>query len=150
MLHAWSDTDEATHSLFFEDDISVSPLYFSYAFQCAQLFLINDTEGRNSQVLGCSLYTPRLDEISPTTDTQHPPLWNPSLAIGESKEWIFYQLPCSWGAVYERQKWIEFTRYFAYRLAHLDSVPPVPNSRSNSWAQSWKRYYFNSVLRNAI
>ena len=138
MLNAWSDDDRATHTLFFEDDISVSPLFFSYAFQCAQLFLTKDAE--NAQILGCSLYTPRLDEISPTADPQHPPLWNPSLLVGPSTRWVLYQLPCSWGAVYERGKWMEFTRYFEYRLLHLESVPSVPLSRSNNWNQSWKRY----------
>ncbi len=136
MLNAWDDSGDATHSLFLEDDISVSPLYYLYSLKCINLFL---SERRISNVIGCSLYTPRLDEISWTDDPQHPPLWNPSDSVGEGDLWVYYQLPCSWGAIYEKNEWMKFIAFLRHRIKAQARIPEIPNSRSNQWEQSWKR-----------
>lgn len=54
------------------------------------------------------------------------------------------QIPCSWGAVYFPEHWLEFHAYLATRFAqtHFEiDFPVVPNVRSNRWTRSWKRYF---------
>jgi hypothetical protein len=131
MLYAW-DTVDSKYAIFLEDDVQVSEMFYIYAKQC-----INLLQGNLQNLIGCSLYTPRLDEISHTNDPQHPPLWNFTEKTLEN--WVYYQLPCSWGAVYKDYEWKKFVKYLDYRIHSRKSLPEIPNSRSNQWESSWKR-----------
>jgi hypothetical protein len=128
MLKSWEDSK---YSLFLEDDVQVSPYYYNYLTKCLQF--IKDKK----YILGCSLYTPRLDEITlGIKDLQNPPLWN--FRNLTEKEYVYYQLPCSWGAVYEEGKWLQFLKYLKFRSSNTTDLQlPL---RSNNWAQSWKRF----------
>ncbi|KAJ3063044.1 hypothetical protein HDU98_001102, partial [Podochytrium sp. JEL0797] len=115
MTTAWSPTTPASFSLFFEDDTSVSPLFFTYTEWCIHTFLLTTTNPHPS-IMGCSLYTPRVDEISITQDPQNPPKWSPTVA-GVDRPVFLLQLPCSWGAVYTAQHWMGFVAYLEQRTA---------------------------------
>jgi hypothetical protein len=152
MISAWAHDDTATHTIFLEDDVSVSPLFFKYASQCTQRFLVPKNKAGQSghHVIGCSLYTPRLDEISFTSDPQHPPEWNPSHLVGNNSKLVLYQLPCSWGAVYERLSWNSFVKYLKHRTTSYKNIEPIPFSRSNQWAQSWKRFLIEFMYAKGL
>lgn len=58
---------------------------------------------------------------------------------------FFFQLPCSWGALYKASAWKIFLEYYALRK--MTSVnPDIPGSKSNLWLKSWKRYFSKSNL----
>ncbi|KAI8620143.1 hypothetical protein BC830DRAFT_1164799 [Chytriomyces sp. MP71] len=136
MMQAWNPQFPDSLALFLEDDISVSPLFFTYASWCASRYLTSN----NPYIMGCSLYTPRLDEINPATDPQHPPEWHPSTLTADAL--FLFQLPCSWGAIYRGAQWTEFTNYLTWRRALPPGTPfpAIPQARSNTWNHSWKRY----------
>ena len=133
MLNSWYKGYNAKYSIFLEDDVQVSPFFFKYSMEC-----IKHLQSNSKKLIGCSMYTPRLDEISPTKDPQHPPLWNFSHLT--DKNWVYYQLPCSWGAIYKVNEWKKFIKYLKYRIYSSKKLPEIPNSRSNQWEQSWKRF----------
>ncbi|KAJ3248686.1 hypothetical protein HDU78_010917 [Chytriomyces hyalinus] len=148
MLRAWTPAKPNSLALFLEDDVSLSPLYFTFTQWCASHLLANPS--KYSDVIGCSLYTPRLNEISSTMDPQNPPAWRPSQFLSQEKHLFLFQLPSSWGAVYTGEHWTGFIGYLDWRLRQ-DKFPEVPGSRSNMWRQSWKRYlieymYLKSLL----
>jgi hypothetical protein len=137
IMTSWKPRSDDEYALFFEDDIQVSPLYFQYTHWCIHQVL---RQGRED-IIGCSLYTPRLDEISPTNDPQHPPLWDAQRVVGVNESVFLFQLPCSWGAVYKSKNWMVFMAYYDKRKDSGQSVADgVPEMlRSNSWAHSWKK-----------
>jgi hypothetical protein len=127
LLKSW---DYSKYSLFLEDDVQVSRFYFSFLQKCLKFI-------KGSDILGCSLYTPRLDEITPgIKDLQNPPLWN--FRNLTKREYVYYQLPCSWGAVYEEVKFKSFLKYLKFRAQNTTDLQL--SLRSNNWAQSWKRF----------
>jgi hypothetical protein len=127
---------ESDYIMFLEDDISLSPLYFEYSMWCIRVFLQSPPENMAQALIGCSLYTPRLDEISATDDPQNPPRWTPNASIPPGNKIFYFQLPCSWGTVYRADVWKEFVNFT--RTMNETSIL-VPHSRSNQWHLSWKK-----------
>ncbi|KAJ3212177.1 hypothetical protein HDU83_001188 [Entophlyctis luteolus] len=155
MIHSWMPKTDSSLAIFLEDDVQVSPLYFQYAKWCSKWFIFqaSDRTKTQPQVAGCSLYTPRLDEISPTPDPQNPPMWLPP-KLEQGAGVFLFQLPCSWGAVYLGKYWRNFTQYALWRISSnstADSFPPVPGgARSNTWTNSWKRFLIEYMYLNAL
>jgi hypothetical protein len=138
MNNSWKPATDDEFAIFLEDDTEVSPIYFDYVKWCLRMFFKD--KARLDFLMGCSLYTPRLNEISPTPDPQNPPVWRPSDHIGSEASLFFFQLPCSWGAVYSGYHWKRFLQYMEKRKSLQDSgFLLVPESRSNLWRKSWKR-----------
>lgn len=131
MINAW-DGLYGKYAIFLEDDVEVSPMFFKYSWKCIQVLNKKNVDG----LIGCSLYTPRLDELSMTIDPQNPPLWNFRNITLDN--YVYYQLPCSWGAIYEEKNWKKFIKYLKYRIQNTRNLEfPL---RSNNWEQSWKRF----------
>jgi hypothetical protein len=63
------------------------------------------------------------------------------------------QIPCSWGAVYFPEHWREFHIYLTERIAKEEWKGyyniTVPNSRSERWKKSWKKYFIELVYLRA-
>lgn len=137
IMSSWRPRSDNEYALFFEDDIQVSPLYFQYTVWCIN----NVLQQGGEDIIGCSLYTPRLDEISPTDDPQHPPLWDAQSVVGMNNPVFLFQLPCSWGAVYKAKNWLEFVEYYQQRIRSGESIASgIPQElRSNTWGHSWKK-----------
>lgn len=129
-----------------EDDIEVSEAYFEWALYC--LKLLEEKEHVSSRLIGCSLYTPQVNEITAPIPWM-PPKWNVTKLIGDSP-CFFFQLPCSWGAIYKASAWRTFLEY--YELRNQVSVEPeIPGSKTNLWFNSWKRYLLNeSALHHRL
>ena len=151
---------EATHVLPIEDDIQVSPLFHWWLRRAAVAYGPFDTAKGSLAVpklVGVSLYSPRSDEI-------HYPMrvWKPRHRQLESHAaCFFFGLPCSWGALYFREHWRRFIRFYHlrgappfYNFTHEDvqggsrfdrevlgdPVLGVPNSRHSTWPRSWKKF----------
>ncbi|KAJ3281448.1 hypothetical protein HDU76_008927 [Blyttiomyces sp. JEL0837] len=156
MKHAWHPSKSQDHhlSLFLEDDIELSPLYFKYIKWCTKTFL-SPTPLRND-IIGCSLYTPRVNEISPTDNPQEPVRWVPDYLFGsdEVKGGVFLlMLPCSWGGVYSGRWWRGFLEFFEWRVGTEEGgkFAMVPRgARSNYWEKSWKRYLIEYMYNNTL
>lgn len=119
--------------------MEVSPFFFEWTLYGLSLMsLVGVSETTGSGLMGVSLYTPRIDEIGPAPNAWSPPPWNPMTVVGRHAPTFFFQLPCSWGAVYKASYWQEFLGYFSLRQGH-PRFPETPNSRSNEWFDSWKR-----------
>lgn len=90
-----------------------------------------------SKLIGCSLYTPQVNEITAQIPWM-PPRWHVSELIG-NVPFFFFQLPCSWGAVYTASAWKTFLDYYELR-SQVAVEPEIPGSKTNLWFKSWKRY----------
>ncbi|KAJ3210296.1 Nucleotide-binding protein 2, partial [Clydaea vesicula] len=177
IVDAWSPKSSNEFAIFLEDDIEVSSLFYKYAIFCISRFLIKDSAV--TDINGCSLYTPRINEITPS-DPQKPENFTidelklkTTIIHNKNKKVNIYkfQLPCSWGAIYEPTHWIKFKVYYNKRkLLYLDKLkndkdldlnnesenvmrrefPLVPNSRSNYWSQSWKKFMIEYMVAKNI
>ncbi|KGG50666.1 putative mitochondrial carrier C8C9 [Mitosporidium daphniae] len=129
-------------------------------------FFTSDLEN----LVGISLYAPILNElVSPTRNWSSASIFNSSYGSPSSSAEFSstfglrvrsassclntllpcpalyrFQLPCSWGALYFPWWWIRLQRYYRYRTSkanmHLDVSYLVPNSYSNFWSKSWKKW----------
>ena len=112
---------------------------------------------RHPHLVGVSLYAPRLDEIRYPNKRLRPR--DRSLA-GQSPAFLF-ELPCSWGALFFRDVWVDFLRFYRIRerppfydaLEEAkqrgerekketlgDAALVITGSRASTWARSWKRF----------
>ncbi|PJF16926.1 hypothetical protein PSACC_03264 [Paramicrosporidium saccamoebae] len=146
ILSGWTPKDDEEHAILLEDDTEVAVGFFEYSLYCLSMTTYKRlVEGENHGMMGCSLYTPRVDEIGPAPNAWSPPTWNPTYAIGPRHRLLYFQLPCSWGAIYHAKYWKEFLRYYAIRT-QISNFPLTPNSRSNEWFSSWKRILIELML----
>ncbi|KAI8800600.1 hypothetical protein BJ742DRAFT_879970 [Cladochytrium replicatum] len=144
MTSAWDlGSSTATHALFLEDDISLSPYFLDFIQLCVSSFL------SHRSAIGCALHTPRLDEVNFTADPQNPPAFTPEKVIGKNFSKFYMQLPCSWGGVYSRESWSRFLTYTKKRRADGINIY-IPNSRTNDWQRSWKRYFVEYMVGNGF
>lgn len=127
-----------------EDDIEVSPSFYLWA----KLNILRSSFPRtqlSERIYGISLYTPRARE------TLKPKIfWDPHVNIFSDA--YLHQLPCSWGAAYNVQKWQQFSRYIKFRLewrseleVGIYTINGEP-STTNGWAGSWKKYFIEYIL----
>lgn len=145
-MTGWVPSDEEEYAILLEDDVQVAPGFLEWALYCVSFMNMRRlVEGEEHGMMGCSFYTPRVDEIGPAPNAWSPPPWSASSVIGQS-HLFYFQLPCSWGAIYHAKHWTKFLRYFHARHV-LESAPEIPASRSNEWFSSWKRYAICSANR---
>lgn len=104
--------------------------------------------GKIPQMFGISLYQPKNLEL----DVAGRRPFNASHILLSAGAHPFTpylsQIPCSWGAVYFPEHWMEFHDYLTTRFSeevfNLTQVV-VPNVRSNQWKMSWKKYFIELV-----
>lgn len=106
---------------------------------CIQFFGAHRAKyGNDSGLIGCSLYTPFVNEIGRARNAWSPPRWSSSRVIGYSSDLFYFQLPCSWGAIYHSTYWNRFLEYYQVRK-DVEEPALIPESRTNTWFNSWKR-----------
>lgn len=138
-----------------EDDVELSP-HWPYMLQvCRQQAVA--TAG---DLFGCALHTPRVNEVIETEDDTQPPLWN--FGMFTKEPWVLYQLPCSWGSIVRRDKWLNFLDYLTIRIGPVyigDDVDSVyaerevetrvlDGLRSFKWKRSWKKFLIDHYVLN--
>ncbi|ORX50493.1 hypothetical protein DM01DRAFT_263197 [Hesseltinella vesiculosa] len=151
IVESWFPSSNDHYGVLLEDDIEVSPLFYVWIkynilhYRYDPLF----SNGR-SWIYGISLYSPRNLELKPQGRVAFDP--NDELLPSgyPARSPYASQVPCSWGAVYFPEHWREFHQYLTARLQDLDSPVPqlnttVPQSRSNRWKKSWKKYFIELV-----
>jgi hypothetical protein len=133
---AWLAPKDTEFAFLFEDDIEASPFYFEFACRAIYRFA-NSSSPANKTVIGVALNTPRFDEINLLKS-----IWRPHWEIGSEARLFFFQLPCSWGALYFPWIWRDFLKFYHQRTSPNtdESSFTVPGARSNNWQRSWKRY----------
>ncbi|KAK9895275.1 hypothetical protein P389DRAFT_154079 [Cystobasidium minutum MCA 4210] len=150
IVESWYPINNDTYGVLLEDDVEVSPLFYSW-LKFTILYYRYGTRAMRRQserLYGISLYQPKNIELRPEGRRKfdaHKLL--EEVGLPPTLPYLS-QIPCSWGAVYFPEHWREFHQFLSIRLseAALDlSDPIVPNIRSNRWPNSWKRYLIELV-----
>lgn len=150
IVESWYPADNDTYGVLLEDDVEVSPLFYSWLKFTILYYRYGPESIRkeSKRLYGVSLYQPKNIELRPEGRRKfdaHKLL--DEVGLPSTLPYLS-QIPCSWGAVYFPEHWKEFHQFLAIRLseAALDlSDPIVPNIRSNRWPNSWKRYLIELV-----
>ena len=148
---------ENTLMLVLEDDMSVSLDYFQWLLAVVDAYGCNP-RCRDANLMGFSLSPIRMEELrKPFTR------WNASAVIQDGRNAYLSTVPGSWGAAYWSDKWNEFTEFVDVRVkppyydVQAEQLEPgqkynydelrltpkelfIPDSRSNVWPKSWKRF----------
>ena len=107
-------------------------------------------------VVGISLYSPQIDEI-----TKGKTLWDPAHIVTGNA--FLMQLPSSWGALFFPSAVRLFTRFYSLRTVSSlydfakeeqvatyrkasDPILDLPGARSNRWPRSWKRFFIDFMF----
>lgn len=106
-------------------------------------------ESHAHSLFGVSLYQPKNLELRVNGRVPFEPrMIFAEYDISNSHTPYLSQVPCSWGAVYFPEHFVEFHDYLALRLSgvtHDISAVIIPDIRSNRWKKSWKKY-FNELV----
>jgi len=109
-----------------EDDLFVSPEFYKYALAAADFYR------QCTDICGISLYSCCFNETA----------WLPFFPLVDGSDTFFMQLPCSWGQLWLREQWMEFSKwYFMTETNISDSDIDLPYNIC-SWPEtSWKKYF---------
>ena len=102
------DDTHSEYAVLLEDDIEVSRAFYGWLKYALLTFRHGRQTARDPRLLGVSLYTPRLEELTrPRRRLSH---------YGTLRGRAFaQQLPCSWGALYFPEHWRRFRAYQSVR-----------------------------------
>ncbi|KAI8341988.1 hypothetical protein BC941DRAFT_346263, partial [Chlamydoabsidia padenii] len=155
IIESWYPKDNNNYGVILEDDIEVSPLFYAWTKYNILHYRYNRNNAKAYPwMYGISLYSPRNLELMPEGRISFDP--NDVLLPANFTTRTPYasQVPCSWGAAYFPEHWREFHQYLTNRILDLESSHPrlhiyVPNSRSERWKKSWKKYFIEMVYLRA-
>ncbi len=115
-----------------EDDLFVGRYYFDFAVKSFNEYC------QNTQIAGIALFTLHYNEIG----------YCPFEPIADGYDTYFMQLPASWGQVFWKSKWSEFTEFLEnYKDDFANSTLPAEVKIWNS-NTSWKKYYYEFIVQN--
>ena len=155
-LNAWTLPRPNDVMIAFEDDVLPSPFYFQWLVKVLEQYDLLNGDSRDPCLLGVSLSPMRMDEI-----TYPFRKWMTHENIPSQYPVFLHAVPSSWGVAYFGRPWRDFLDFVAVRAAppfyavqetglnltgygwHTKRGDPnlwLPNSRSNNWVHSWKRY----------
>ena len=148
VIESWYPANNDTYGVILEDDVEVSPLFYSWLKYTILKYRYGPAKSSSSWMFGVSLYQHKVAELH--ADGRHAFDASSILAEADIPATSPYlsQVPCSWGAVYFPEIWREFHDFVSHRLAEerLDLAEIiVPDSRSNRWLRSWKRYFIELI-----
>ncbi|KAI9480703.1 MAG: hypothetical protein EXX96DRAFT_482058 [Benjaminiella poitrasii] len=157
IVESWYPSDNDNYGVLLEDDIELSPLFYVWSKYNILKYRYEENNDSDAYkyVYGVSLYSPRNLELLP--EGRRP--FNPEPVLeegGYSKRAPYAtQIPCSWGAVYFPEHWREFHAYLTERINKEERFGKgfynitVPESRSERWKKSWKKYFIELVYLRA-
>lgn len=150
-MTAWTTPYKDNIMVALEDDIEVSPLYFQWLLKVLDEYALWKDSPRDPRLLGLCMTPIRSDEVS-KNKTEEKRKWSPSKNVPTENNVYLHGIPCSWGAVYFGDRWNEFQSFYRLRKFLLfnasrpeDPQILVPNSLTNYWRQSWKRFMFEFI-----
>lgn len=149
IVESWYPSSNDSYGVFLEDDVEVSPLFYSWLkLSILHYRYYTPMRERSTRLFGISLYQQKNIELRP--EGRQPfdaHALFASLSLAPTLPYLS-QIPCSWGAAYFPEVWREFHAYLSLRLSETalsisDSI--VPEIRSNRWPRSWKKYFIELV-----
>ncbi|CAG8527989.1 9563_t:CDS:2, partial [Dentiscutata heterogama] len=156
VVESYYPTTNDDYAVILEDDIEVSPFYYIWSKYNILKYRYGTDRSLVSRLLGVSLYDSKLNEINSTTGRRP---YNPAEVLENTKfpnqSPYLSQIPCSWGALFFPEIWREFHIYLNARLTDLKGPKLqtiiIPESRSNTWPKSWKRFFIElAYLRGYV
>jgi len=139
VLESWYPASMEEMAVILEDDVEVSPFFFLWILGILKQF--KGSSSVDPRFVGISLYTPRVGELKLPR-----PRYNFTSLLLENddveRKVFRFQLPCSWGALYFAQFWMELRDYVSVRLREGGEAGRfvIPGSRSRGWSDSWKKF----------
>ncbi|CAG8487079.1 2063_t:CDS:2 [Ambispora leptoticha] len=143
------------YAVLLEDDIEVSPFFYVWLKYSVLKYRYGPDRAASQRMFGVSLYNPNSIELHMSGRRD----FDPSLVLEQGnfpkRSPYLNQVPCSWGAVYFPEIWREFHEYINARMDDEVTINiqkiAVPESRSNRWRKSWKRYFIElAYLRGYV
>lgn len=115
-----------------EDDLYVSPCYYSYLQKAAEFYADDD------RISGIALYSPGYNETAML----------PFTPLDDGRDVFFMQLACSWGQCWLKEHWADFMDWYAENdsldLSQDAYLPP----NILLWPDtSWKKYYIKYMMQ---
>jgi len=115
-----------------EDDLLVSPVFYSYAQQAFDYYR-ND-----SSVAGIALYTHSFNETASL----------PFTPIQDHSDVFFMQVPCSWGTLWTKDQWKQFKGWMDQDTLPDRSKEIVLPGDVLTWPESsWKKKFFKYIIK---
>lgn len=149
IVESWYPTNNDDYAIFLEDDVEVSPYFYLWVKYSILRYRYGDPTDKSDLLFGISLYSPRNTEMGMEGRRLFHPDWVLNATSLDPRTPFLLQVPCSWGAVYFPEHWREFHEYVTARLVDLENGArlniSVPESRSNRWKNSWKRYFIEMI-----
>lgn len=125
VLECGGYTEEYENIVVFEDDLYVSPYYFSYVKQCVEMY------GSDDRIAGIGLYNNNLDQNSGYKFE----------ALRDGYDVYFMQYACSWGQVWTREKWRSFMQWYSENSQPFSGDETVPPNVNRWNERSWLKYH---------
>lgn len=116
-----------------EDDLYVSPNFYSYSIK-ANEFYYND-----EKVAGISLYCHKKNILNNF----------PFEPIEDSHDFYFLKLACSWGQLWNKAQWINFRKWYDENKKKTISES-LPKYIRNWPETSWLKHFTNYILINDL
>lgn len=130
-LGKWFDTFDAIVVL--EDDIVVSPCYFSFCVQCVSKY-----EG-DSHIAGISLYG---FEINYQTST-------PFIPVKDENDVYFMNCAMSWGELWMKDSWLKFYNWYQNNIEFTPSFE-LPDAVCRWGKKSWLKFHTTYCIKNNL
>ncbi|KAJ4473766.1 hypothetical protein J3R30DRAFT_724891 [Lentinula aciculospora] len=148
VAESWYPHSNDAYGVLLEDDVELSPLFYAWIKMTLLRYRYGSNRDKAPHIFGISLYHPKNLEL----DLIGRRPFNASHILLSTGVHAFTPylspIPCSWGAVYFPEHWMEFHDYLALRFSENVfnlSQTIVPNVRSNQWTRSWKKYFIELV-----
>lgn len=125
ILECGSYTEKYNHVLILEDDLFVSPFFFSF------IKATTDKYENDSRVAGIGLYNYPINRSNPYRFTP----------VDDGYDVYLMQSACSWGQVWTRNKWLDFLAWYQENDGPFYNAKGLPKCISDWDDKSWLKYY---------
>jgi hypothetical protein len=132
IIESFYPAHEHDYSVFAEDDIEVSPLWFTWILKTLKTYRY-DPSNFDPHMFGISLYTNRIGIH------EHMKTMYTDKVFPHSPAYVL-QIPCSWGALFFPEHWMYF-RWYVQLRKKLGKAVRLLESGSNFWMDSWVKMY---------
>ena len=115
-----------------EDDISVSPSFYTFASQCVEAYY------DNNDIAGISLY-------SWAVNSQN---FMPFCPIQSNSDVFMMQLAQSWGQIWMKNQWMNFIQWYNSPKVKFAETSHLPRSICYWSEKSWLKYHIKYCIEN--
>lgn len=124
-------TDKHGSIIILEDDLYVSPNFYTYAQEALNFF-----KG-DQKIAGIALYSYDFNELAN----------RPFIPLDDGYDNYYMQVPCSWGQLWTRNQWCEFRNFYNSESSSLLPTDKISDSIINLWPDSsWKKYFYKYMV----